>query len=72
MWLEATKCLNNKGGENLEVFWNQQNAEWGKKLISLREGPLSLNEEVMLGIPEEHLATIFMPLYMSSVECKAW
>ena len=64
--------LNNKGGTNLEAFWNHQNVEWGKALNNLREGPLSLNEEAMIGRLEDHISTMAMPLCMSSLEWKAW
>ena len=68
MWLEVAQCHGNKGGKDLEAFWDQQNVEWGKVLNSLSEGALSLNEEVLLGRLESSLASILMPLYMSSLE----
>ena len=72
MWLEAIRCLKNKGGKDLEAFWNEQNAEWGKELINSREETLTLNEEVMIGRLEDWLASILTPLCMSLLEWKSW
>ena len=72
MSLEVARRLNNKGGKDLVAFLDQRSVEWGKALSILREGPLSLNEEVMLGILEDHLSTMATPLCLSSLECKVW
>ena len=61
VWLEAAKLLNSKGGIALVAFWNQPNAEWGKALLTVREGLVSLNEEVMLGRLENRINTLAPP-----------
>ena len=30
MWLKVAWCLNNKGDNSFEAFWDQQNIEWGE------------------------------------------
>ena len=72
VWLEAARLLNNKGDTTLATFWEQNKVEWGKALLSFREGALSLNEEVMLVILQDCINTLGTPLCLALFEWKAW
>ena len=72
LWLETTRQLNNKGGIDLVAFWDQRKMEWSWVLDILREGPLSVDEVVLLGRIEDRLATIWMPIGTSVLDWKGW
>ena len=72
LWLEIARRLSNKGGKDIATFWDQGKIEWGGVLETLRDGPLFVDEVVLLGRIEERLATISMPIGTSDLDWKAW
>ena len=46
--------------------------EWSGVLDTLRDGPLSVDEEVLLGRIEDRLDTIPMPIGVAALDWKAW
>ena len=56
LWLEIARRLNNKEGKDIAAFWDQGKIEWGGVLETLRDGPLSVEEVILLGRIKERLA----------------
>ena len=48
-WLETTQRVNNKVGNELEAFWDNQHSKWGKATNRIREDSLSIHKEGHLG-----------------------
>ena len=71
-WLETAWRLSNKGGKDIAAFWDQGKIEWGGVLETLQDGPLFVDEVILLGRTEERLATIPMPIGTFDLDWKAW
>ena len=61
-----------KGEQTFLAFWDQRKLEWGGVLLTLCDGPLSVDEAVLLGRIEDRLATISMPIRTTALDWKAW
>ena len=57
---------------DLVAFWDIGKMEWGGVLDILREGPLSVNEVMLLGRIKDRLAKVPVPIGSVALDWKAW